>query len=92
MPLLELITDFYDTVKKASSGYASFSYDDPVYEASDLVKIDILLNGSVVEPLASIQHRDRAVKFGRRMTEKLKSTLKRHMFSIPIQVPPQFSS
>ena len=86
IPLLEIITDFYDILKRVTSGYASFTYENPVYMPADLVRIDMLLNGEVVEPLVSIQHRSNVVKYGRTMAGKLKQTLKRGMFQIIIQV------
>jgi elongation factor 4 len=85
MPLNEIISDFYDKLKKLSSGYASFDYEDSGYQQSDMVKVTILLNGKPVDPLSIITHRSKSVDQGKILTEKLKSLINRQMFEIAIQ-------
>ena len=85
LPLAEIVFDFYDRVKSISSGYASFDYVVQGYQASDLVKVSILVNDENVEPLSFMCHRSFAEKRGRQIVEKLKDLIPRHQFKIPLQ-------
>ena len=85
LPLGEIVIDFYDKLKSISKGYASFDYHSNGYRQSDLIKLDILLNGEQVDALSTLTHRSNAVDFGRRMCEKLKELLPRQQFDIAIQ-------
>ena len=85
MPLGEIVIDFYDKLKSISRGYASFDYHQSGFRKSNLVKLDILLNGEPVDALSTLTHADNAVTFGRRMCEKLKELLPRQQFDIAIQ-------
>ena len=85
LPLNEIIFDFFDQVKNRSRGYASFDYELKDYRESELVKMDILLNGDVCDAFSQIVHRERAYPRGRSICEKLKDVIPRQMFEIPIQ-------
>ena len=85
LPLGEIVIDFYDKLKSISKGYASFDWHMNGFRPSNLVKLDILLNGEQVDALSTLTHRDNAVDFGRRMCEKLKELLPRQQFDIAIQ-------
>jgi translation factor GUF1, mitochondrial len=85
LPLNEVATDFYDQLKSISSGYASFDYEEAGYQPSDVVKMDILLNGKPVDALSLIVHEDKAYYIGRNLTEKLKDKIPRQLFEVVIQ-------
>ena len=85
LPLNEIIYDFFDALKSRSRGYASFDYEMKGYEKSDLVKLDILINKEEVDALSFIVHAESAYERGRRMCERLKDEIPRHLFEIPIQ-------
>ncbi|MBR6469116.1 MAG: translation elongation factor 4 [Lachnospiraceae bacterium] len=85
LPLNEIIYDFFDALKSRSRGYASFDYEMKGYEKSDLVKLDILINKEEVDALSFIVHAESAYDRGRRMCERLKDEIPRHLFEIPIQ-------
>ncbi len=85
LPLNEIIYDFFDSLKSRTRGYASFDYEISGYQKSDLVKLDMLLNGDVCDALSIIVHKDKAYERGRQIAEKLKDVIPRQMFEIPIQ-------
>jgi len=85
MPLAEIVFDFYDRLKTVSKGYASFDYSPIGMRASKLVRVDVLLNGSVVDALSALLHVDNAYDIGKKMCEKLKELIPRQQFDIPIQ-------
>jgi len=85
MPLAEIVFDFYDKLKSISKGYASFDYHPHGYQKADLVKLDILLNGEMVDALSTLIHRSNAYDFGRRMCVKLKELIPRQQYEVAIQ-------
>lgn len=85
MPLAEIVFDFYDKLKTVSKGYASFDYHPIGYQESDLVRLDIRLNGEPVDALSALIHRDNAYQFGKKICEKLKELITRQQFEIAIQ-------
>ena len=85
MPLNEIIYDFFDTLKARTKGYASLDYELSQYKTSDLVKVDMLLNGDQVDALSFIAHRDKAYGRARKLCEKLKENIPRQLFEVPIQ-------
>jgi len=84
-PLAEIIFDFYDKLKSVSKGYASLDYEFLEFRASDLVKLDILLNGDPVDALSMIVHREKAYEWGRKLTQKLRELIPRQLFEVAIQ-------
>ena len=85
MPLSEVIVDFYDQLKSRTKGYASMDYEFKEYKRSDLVKLDVMLAGEVVDALSAIVHKDNAFYVGQKLTAKLKDIIPRQMFEVPIQ-------
>jgi GTP-binding protein LepA len=85
LPLAEVIHDFYDRLKTVSRGYASFDYQVEGYRASDLVKLDVLVNGEPVDALSLIVHRTKAYEHGKRLVEKMRDLIPRQMFEVAIQ-------
>ncbi len=85
MPLAEIVFDFYDRLKTVSKGYASFDYAPIGLRASKLVKVDVLLNGNIVDALSALLHKDNAYDIGKKICEKLKELIPRQQFDIPIQ-------
>jgi GTP-binding protein LepA len=85
MPLSEIIFDFYDKLKSTSRGYASFDYDFLDFRESNLVKLDILLNGESVDAFSTIVHRDKAFEWGKKLCNKLRKLIPRQMFEVAIQ-------
>ena len=85
IPLAEVVLDFFDALKSRTKGYASLDYEPSGWESSELVKIDILLNGVPVDAFSAIVHRSEAQEYGRKMTERLRGLIPRQMFDVPIQ-------
>ena len=85
MPLNEIIYDFFNSLKSRTKGYASFEYEVTEYRKSNLSKLDIMLNGEVVDALSFIVNREKAEMRGRKMAEKLKEIIPRQLFEVPIQ-------
>jgi len=85
LPLAEIVYDFYDKLKSATRGYGTMSYDLLGYQAGNLVKLDMLVNGRRLDALSVIVHRDEADRRGRRLAQRLKAEIPRHLFQIPIQ-------
>lgn len=86
LPLNEIIYDFFDVLKSRTRGYASFDYEIKEYTKSDLVKLDVLLNGDIIDALSFIIHREKAMSRARKIAEKLKDNIPRQMFEIPVQI------
>lgn len=86
LPLNEIIYDFFDALKSRTRGYASFDYEMKDYRRSELVKVDVLLNGDVIDALSFIIHKEKAYSRARKIAEQLKKYIPRHLFEIPIQV------
>ncbi len=85
IPLAEIVFDFFDVLKSRTKGYASLDYEHSDYKQSDLVKVDILLNGQPVDAFSAIVHRDHAQDYGKKMTTRLKGLIPRQLFDVPIQ-------
>ncbi len=85
MPLIEILTDFHDSLKSVSRGYASMDYEYAGYQASDIVKLDILLNAEVIDAFCSMVHRSKAESRGRHMCKALMETIPPHQFAVPVQ-------
>jgi GTP-binding protein LepA len=85
IPLAEVIIDFFDQLKSRTQGYASLDYEPEGYVASDLVRVDLLLQQQTVDAFSMIIHEDKSYEYGRRMTEKLKELIPRQQFDVPIQ-------
>ena len=86
IPMGEMAVDFADVLKRRSTGYASFDYEPAGYQAADIVRLDLLINGEPVDALATLVHRDKATRAGREMASRLKELLGRQMYDVAIQV------
>ncbi|MBU1651572.1 elongation factor 4, partial [bacterium] len=84
-PLAEVIYDFYDKLKSVSRGYASLDYEFSGMKEADMVRLDIMLNGEIVDALSIITHRDKSFEWGQRVTRKLKNVIPRQLFAVAIQ-------
>jgi GTP-binding protein LepA len=85
LPLGEVVIDFFDQLKSRTKGYASLDYEPADYRESDLVKVDILLNGTPVDAFSAIVHRDKAAEYGKNITGRLRTLIPRQLFDVPIQ-------
>jgi GTP-binding protein LepA len=85
IPLAEVVIDFFDHLKSRTQGYASLDYELADYQRSDLVRVDVLLNGLPADAFSHIVHRDKAYDYGKRICEKLKELIPRQLFDVPIQ-------
>ena len=85
MPLIEIIFDFYDRIKSLSRGYASLDYQFKDYRKSNIVKVDMLINGEKVDAMSFMCHKDKAYSWGKSITDKLKDVIPRHLFKIALQ-------
>lgn len=85
LPLAEVVFDFYDHLKSKTRGFASLDYDPDGYQSADLVKVDVLLNGSPVDAFSAVVHRQRAYEYGRQMVTRLRKLIPRQLFDVPIQ-------
>ncbi|KAJ2451727.1 Translation factor guf1 mitochondrial, partial [Coemansia sp. RSA 2424] len=85
LPMAEIVTDFFDKLKSKSQGFASFDYEEAGYDASDLVKMEVLLNGEAVDALAAVMHKSSVVLAGREIASRLKEVIRRQLFDIIIQ-------
>ena len=85
LPLAEVVRDFFDQLKSRTQGYASLDYEPAGYDRSDLVRVDVLLNGVAADPFSAIVHKDKADDYGRRMAERLRGLIPRQLFDVPIQ-------
>ena len=86
LPLNEIIYDFFDVLKSRTRGYASFDYEMSEYQRSSIIKLDVLLNGDIIDALSFMIHSEKAYAKARRIAEKLKDNIPRQMFEIPIQM------
>ena len=89
IPLAEIIVNFFDTIKSVSKGYASFDYEQIGFKKADLVKLEVLVNNEIVDSFCYITHKDKAYNTAVKILEKLKKTIPRHLFTIPLQVKSQ---